>query len=204
MKIRKYSIAWWVTRKPVKAVLFSAFCILFMSALFKCHDVGLKKIEPISEAYAETKQVIEIEKKQAEIEENEPYWTTYDIPLSDELQDYTMAVCETYGVDVELVFGIMAVESNYNIKAKGDGGNSLGLMQIQPRWNKARMKRLGVTDLLDPHQNILCGVDILAELLEKYDTEKALVCYNMGESGAKGKTSTSYSRKVLEKAGELL
>ena len=66
------------------------------------------------------------------------------------------------------------------------------------------MKRLGCTDLLDPYENVTVGVDILAEKLERYgDTEKALMVYNAGSTGAKnnwfqyGIYTNGYSQTVL-------
>ena len=43
------------------------------------------------------------------------------------------------------------------------------------------MKRLGITSLYDPEQNITVGCDILSELLSKYGNyEDALSAYNSG------------------------
>lgn len=200
-KIRKYSLMWWLLFKPVQFVLFCAFCLAFMSALFYCHDIGLKKIEPVNEVYAETIQVTEVDIKDDESDDLGAYMTDYDTPLTEELEDYVVEVANSYGLPVEIVLGVIEVESNFNVNAVGDYGNSLGLMQIQPRWNKERMERLGVTDLLDAKQNILTGCDILADILSKgYGMEKALVIYNRGEQGAVGYDSTEYSQKVIEKA----
>ena len=49
----------------------------------------------------------------------------------------------------------------------GDVHESFGLMQIQPKWHEDRMRRLGVTDLLDPEQNVRVGADLLSEHLSK-------------------------------------
>ncbi len=135
----------------------------------------------------------------------------YEVPLSEELQLHAIQECEAHDIDPAVVIAIIWKESNYKAGAKGDNGNSLGLMQIQPRWHKARMKRLGCTDLLDPYQNITVGVDILAELLDKYDgsTSMALMAYNAGSYGAhlnwfsQGIYSNDYSRAVREKAATL-
>lgn len=99
-------------------------------------------------------------------------------------------------------------ESSYQADAIGDGGDSLGLMQIQERWHKERMERLDVDNLLNPYQNVTVGIDLLAELLDEYNgnVEMALMAYNAGRSGAeeywfsKGEYSNDYSRKVVELA----
>ena len=43
------------------------------------------------------------------------------------------------------------------------------------------MKRLGVTDLMDPASNFRVGCDYLAELLERYPLANALAFYNSGD-----------------------
>lgn len=135
----------------------------------------------------------------------------YDVPLEADAQLHLMQLCEENGLEPAVVMGIVKVESQYDAGAIGDNGNALGLMQIQPRWHRERMERLGVTDLLDPCQNITVGVDYLTELLDYYDghIDKALVAYNAGQTGAYngwfkyGICSSDYSRKVLAAAKEI-
>ncbi len=99
-------------------------------------------------------------------------------------------------------------ESNYKADAIGDNGNSLGLMQIQPKWNAERMERLGCVDLLDPFQNVTVGIDVLAELIDK-DTDLywVLMAYNGGQAYAtknmKNETYSDYAIYVTERATEL-
>ena len=38
-----------------------------------------------------------------------------DIPLSDDLQEYTHHICQEYGVDKSLVLAVMEVESDYTV-----------------------------------------------------------------------------------------
>lgn len=105
----------------------------------------------------------------------------YDVPLSANLQEHIKGLCEDYGVDMPLVLAIIGQESNYNAGALGDGGNSIGLMQIQPQHHQKRMDRLGVTDLTDPYQNVMVGIDLLAELMgENKGTEWVVTAYNAG------------------------
>lgn len=114
-----------------------------------------------------------------------PQEQKYDVPLSDELQSHIKNVCEMYELDVPLTLAVIGMESNYRCEAVGDNGESYGLMQIQPKWHKARMDRLGVTDLMDPYQNVLVGIDILAEKVHKNKGyEWALMAYNSGHQQA--------------------
>lgn len=140
--------------------------------------------------------------------EHEDVYATYNVPLDYDLQLYIIQTCEELNIDAGVVMAMIFYESSYQADAIGDGGNSLGLMQIQERWHKERMKRLDVTNLLHPYQNVTVGIDILAELLDEYDgnVEMALMAYNAGRAGAdqywfsKGEYSNDYSRKVVELA----
>lgn len=128
----------------------------------------------------------------------EPTITLYDIPLDADLQKHIIQVAEAHGIDPKIIFAMAHKESTYRTDAIGDSGNSLGLLQIQPRWHSERMDKLGCTDLLDPYQNVVVGVDYLCELLSRYgDMGKALTAYNRGHYAG---TVTEYAWTVLAKA----
>lgn len=122
--------------------------------------------------------------------------TYYDIPLSHYLQDYTMEVCEAYGLDPEIAYAVMHVESRYQPDA--DSGQAYGLMQISGVVAEA----YGV-DVTDPKENIKLGCWLLATYRNQYDDmHKALMAYNQGQGGAvsawtQGIIQTDYSREVL-------
>lgn len=126
---------------------------------------------------------VEPEEEQARIYDN--------ISLSEELQLLVWQACEETGCPYELALSIIYCESSYR-NVNGDGGNSIGYMQIQPRWHQARMEKLGVTDLSDPLSNFRVGCDLLAELLDKHSVEDALSVYNTGGTGHR-----KYANKVL-------
>lgn len=135
----------------------------------------------------------------------------FDCPLDTELQKHIVDTCGEYGIVPEVVFAMIDQESDFDANAMGDSGNSYGLMQIQQRYHKGRMEKLGCTDLLDPYQNVQVGIDYLAELYDKYgDIEMALVAYNCGVAGAKenyfdrDQYWSVYSQEVLEQADEYL
>lgn len=127
--------------------------------------------------------------------------------VEDELSIYIEEIASMYGLDAELVHAIIMVESNYDANALSSA-NCMGLMQISPRWHADRMERLGVTNLYDPYGNVLVGCDFLAELLEDYDLEFALMIYNQGlDSARRTYASTgqsNYSKTVIEKYQNLL
>lgn len=127
----------------------------------------------------------------------------YDIPLDDELQDYIIETSEERGVDPAIIIAMIKRESQFDIDVIGDKGKAFGLMQIHPRWHSDRMEKLGVTDLLDPYQNVTVGIDIMAELLDSGESvEWALMAYNGGYAHAnrhiKAGTLSGYATDVLK------
>ncbi len=132
----------------------------------------------------------------------------YDTLVQDKYIGYVHEIADQYGICPELIMAVIEAESAGDPDAVSSSG-CIGLMQIKPQFAEERMDKLGVTDLYDPYSNILVGVDILAELAEKYDDlPTVLMCYNEGEySGAikraeAGKYS-SYAEKVMQRAIEL-
>lgn len=195
-RIRKYSIAWVVlkTWKPVTL-------LLIMSLLF-----GLM----VACSKAEAKQIEEPAEPVAIVIDELPEPETWDVPLEKDLQLFIASLCEEVSIDPELVLAMIEQESQWNPEAVGDGGNSLGLMQVQPRWHSGRMEKLDCTDLFNPYENVTVAIDILAEKMAKYDTiGEALTAYNAGDSGAykhyfsKGICANDYAKEVLARAEEL-
>lgn len=142
------------------------------------------------------------ETEQPATEATEPPVTLYDVPLDEELQLHIIEQAESNGIDPAIIMAMAFKESTYTPDRIGDGGNSYGLLQVQPRWHYERMTRLGCTDLLDPFQNVTVAVDYLCELLNRYDGDiaKALTAYNKGHYSG---TITNYAKNVLAKAEEL-
>ena len=121
----------------------------------------------------------------------------YNVALADELQLYIVRLCEEHHIDPAVVMGMAQRESQFTADAIGDGGDALGMWQVQPRWHQDRMDKLEATDLLDPYQCVTVAVDYLSELLDIYDgdIEKALTAYNQGSF--KGVVS-NYAKAVIE------
>lgn len=122
--------------------------------------------------------------------------------------EYCEEIGEAYGICPELLQALIERESNYDPRAKSSCG-AVGLCQIIPKYQKERMKRLGVTDLYDPYGNILVCADILYEFAQKYDDlYLVLMCYNEGEYGnAKTKFErgeySRYATYIVDRAAEL-
>ena len=141
--------------------------------------------KPWEIAYVETAMEDMAEDFENEKIEAALYDTGYfrsDVPLNGETQAFLRSACEEAGITYELALAVIRQETDFR-NVVGDNGDSIGYMQIQPRWHRERMERLGVTDLADPCSNFRVGCDFLAELLEKYTLEEALTAYNSGKAG---------------------
>lgn len=128
------------------------------------------------------------------------------------VQVYLWDLCRDRGLDYCMVIAMIEQESGYRYDAIGDGGESVGYLQIGERWHKARMEAEGVTDLSNPYGNIRVGLNFLQEFCTKYLDSSGIHCvlmaYSMGENGAKncwekGIYSTEYSRSILFRAEEI-
>lgn len=131
-------------------------------------------------------------------------WVRYPVPLDDELQRYIYDLCADHHISPTIVFAIIAAETGgtWDAELRGDGGNSVGLMQIYAAYHQDRMERLGVTDLTDPEENIAVGVDVLAELMQYGESmEWVLMAYNGGPTYAYQMEElgavSQYAEKVL-------
>lgn len=140
----------------------------------------------------------------------QPEHTYFDVPMDHDLQDYIFDICEDYDVSPELIVSMIYHESRFHADsvATSDSGCAYGLMQIMPRWHQARMERLGCSDLLDPYQNILVGVDLIAENIRSgRGVEWALMAYNGGSAYADRKASeglvSDYASTVVNYANTL-
>ncbi len=128
-----------------------------------------------------------------------PDYHRSDIDFDYDLQDLLWDACEQTGLEYELALAVIHQETRFQ-NVMGDGGNSYGYMQIQPRWHYARMEKWNVTDLNDPYSNFIVGCDLLSELIEKYGIEGGLTAYNTGKSGT-SKYATSVMNKYAEYKG---
>lgn len=134
--------------------------------------------------------------------------TFYNVPLSEELQIHIFEECEKHNIAPAIIIAMIERESDFDASNIGDKGNSLGLMQIQPKWHQERMDRLGCTDLLDPFQNVTVGIDIVAELKEMNpDIYWVLMAYNGWTEYANKRMESGniseYALGIVEMASEL-
>jgi hypothetical protein len=130
-----------------------------------------------------------------------------DIPLDADTQRLLYRACDETGIEYELALAVIRQETNFQ-NIVGDGGNSIGYMQVQPRWHNRRMERHGVSDLADPYGNFLVGCDYLAEMIgQGRGIEWALHAYNGGPTYAnkmaKAGQVSEYAENVLNYMNDL-
>ena len=126
----------------------------------------------------------------------------YRIPTDQARQIHDVARAE--GIDPELGFRLVRVESAFNPQARSRVG-ALGLTQLMPataRWLQRGITRQGI---LEPETNLRIGFRYLRSLIAKYDgdLQLALLAYNRGDGAVdrdlrRGRNpENGYSRAVL-------
>lgn len=130
------------------------------------------------------------------------------VPLDSDVQEFIYYLSKGYNMDFTFVMAIIQQESGYQLDAVSNT-DDYGLMQINKVNHGYITDEIGVTNYLDPYENVRAGMFILRKLFEKYETpEKVLMAYNLGESGAKalwdkGVFETNYLKSVQRIQSEL-
>jgi soluble lytic murein transglycosylase-like protein len=107
------------------------------------------------------------------------YSTRYNIPADLAALIYDTAQDE--GVDPELAYRLVYVESRFNPRAKSSAG-ALGLAQLLPGTARFYERNLEPEDLYDRQLNLRIGFRYLTDLLDQFDGDLplALIAYNRG------------------------
>ncbi len=106
-------------------------------------------------------------------------WLAYRIRIPSLYDGLIDRAAEANAIDPKLVKSVMLIESAFNPVARSRKG-ARGLMQLMPET----AVRYGVSDIVDPAQNISGGTRYLRDLLGLFggDLAKSLAAYNAGEN----------------------
>ena len=117
----------------------------------------------------------------AAVDESRSFTTSKSLStrLTTEYDELIEKVSNAVTLDPALIKSVMQAESAFNPQALSKKG-AQGLMQLMP--DTAR--RYGVTQILDPQQNVLAGSRYLRDLMQQFDGDLrlALAGYNAGEN----------------------
>lgn len=147
-----------------------------------------------------------------ELDESFEYKTNMDdgyyplpVSMSDDMQRYIYRLCYANNIEFSFVMALIQHESTFQPTIISST-NDYGLMQINSINHEWLSEELGITDFLDPYENVKAGIYILSDLFRKYeDPAKVLMAYNMGETGAsqlweKGIFETTYTKNIMKTA----
>lgn len=223
-----------------RASFFAAliFLVAFIAVTAKClsmqndfnrqisdmADENLQQVTYITEEYRDLsnkyrnleKENLELKDLIQDYEEILPFvdgsWDYYDpnIPLSADIQAATYRIGSMYGVEPQILYGIMRKESGFTENIVSTDGHDYGICQVRDSNHQWLRNELGDLDFMDAEDSITAAAFMLADIRDNYnytDWNKILVVYNMGPGNAKdyfakGNSSSPYSRLVLQYAKE--
>lgn len=120
-----------------------------------------------------------------------------EIPLPANLQTVLKNAADEFDIKYAVALAVIEQETNFN-NLIGDGGNSFGYFQIQPRWWMDYLSQFGITDLSNDAQNLRAGCAVIRNLIDRYGSlEAGLKMYNPGFVDVYGR---NYAQSILAKA----
>lgn len=193
-------------KRDLEVVLPVAVIIIFIIFMLLFTDETAQEEKSNIETTEKSNALIEeLTVPRVQATEQDELTKLWEVPLDTELQIYIQAICRNSDIEPELIVAMCEKESQYDPKAVGDDGNSIGLLQIQPRYHWERMERLNCQDLYNPYDNVTVALDILEELWSKYGkVEMVLMAYNGGCAYAEEQQWVSqYALDVINRTREL-
>jgi soluble lytic murein transglycosylase-like protein len=131
------------------------------------------------------------------------YSSRYNIGAS--LAGNIVDVASAEGIDPELAFRLVKLESDFNVHATSPVG-AVGLTQVMPSTAKYYVKDVTREKLYDPQTNLRVGFRYLRGLVDEYDgnVKLALLVYNRGpvavaKSRAQGDNPSNGYDRILTK-----
>lgn len=160
---------------------FATCCLLEVVA-------PMPRPDPVANVVPRKSAVLALEDRLLENQE----WYIEEIPLTYQEQEQLWNACYEFGVDYALMLSLIERETKFQ-NITGDGGDSIGYCQIQPKWWSWLMDDIGADDLTEPRDNFRTACAIMAHLIDLYGTvEDALSVYNTGKPG-----QTEYATSIL-------
>ena len=113
-------------------------------------------------------------------------------PSQTQIANMIVAAANQYGVPPQLALAVASHESGFNPNATNlntNGTTDYGVMQL----NSTTVQTLGVSNPLDPQQNIDAGVQLLAKYYQQYggNEESVLQAYSEGPGGVGTEDATT-------------
>ena len=184
------------------AVIVSFFaicdrCADICSGAAKTHMENRSSLEIRNSTQAPTTTLVReeesIEGAEAAIIEADIYRSDIPLTFDDQIALYNAA--QEFNIDYFLMVALIDRETDFR-NISGDGGDSIGYTQVQPKWWRGLMEEIGAKDLTVPEDNFRTACAILALLAERYgNIEDVLTAYNSGHPG-----HSQYATAILNDA----
>lgn len=127
-------------------------------------QVDVKSLEDFQKQYGEYLQPL-------------PKWANTNFKVPDNLAPIFQKYSQQFGVPYWLAAAVAQQESSFNPNLNAWPNDGAGVMQLMP--DEAR--RYGVTNVLDPDQNIRAGINMLSDLYKQTGRwDLAVAAYNGG------------------------
>jgi len=129
-------------------------------------------------------------------------WEIEGVPLSRELQEYTINTCLEYDINPVILFRLMYRESRFAVDAIGynrDGTQDYGLCQLNDVTLPFLLES-GIDPTESPQENIRAACELISYYRDErgYTMLEALACYGVGEEGFKLGEGLEAAEKLIE------
>lgn len=167
---------------------------------------GVDEVQDEREALWEAIETLQKEYSQIAIEPpaGPAFKPDPNIPLSSELQEYTISICQKKDIDPAILFALMYRESRFQEDATGynrNGTRDHGLCQL----NDVTLSFLadhGIDPTESPQENIRAAVELITYYRDErgYTLLESLAAYGVGEGGMLSGRGFGAAEKLIERA----